>query len=82
MKFKNPIIAIWKSEAHRGLKLIAYSLLMVFATAAPLVLYTIVSPPGSQSMALSLFFASGALVAHVGFIVGLCLLLWDYYFKK
>lgn len=82
MKVKNPITAIWYSDASRGLKIIAYSLVLVFASAAPFMGYVLLGPEDSNPVNLGLLFAVGALIAHVGFFVGLMLLIWDHYLKK
>lgn len=82
MKLKNPITAIWVSEASLGLKLIAYSLVVVFATSLPLIAYVIFGPSDGNPVGLGLLFAGGAMVAHVGFFVGLLMLIWDHYFRK
>lgn len=82
MRLKNPVTAIWRSQSSRGLKIIAYSLLLVFVTALPFMAYVTFGPSDSNPMALGLVFAVGALVAHLGFFVGLVLLIWDHYIKK
>ncbi|ROQ20082.1 hypothetical protein EDC38_0676 [Marinimicrobium koreense] len=82
MKIKNPITAIWRSDASRGLKIIAYSLLLVFVTSLPLIAYVIFGPSDGNPIGLGLLFAGGAMVAHVGFFVGLLMLIWDHYFRK
>ncbi len=81
MELKNPITAIWRSKSSRGLKIIAYSLLLLFVTALPFMGYVTFGPSDSNPMALSLIFAGGAMFAHVGFFVGLLLLIWDHYKK-
>ena len=81
-KFKNPLTAIARSEASRGLKLIAYSLLLVFVTSLPFMLYIFLGPDESNPVLLSWVFAVGALLAHVGFLVGLLMLIWDSYFRR
>ncbi|WP_036189379.1 hypothetical protein [Marinimicrobium agarilyticum] len=82
MKLKNPIAAIWASDASRGLKIIAYSLVVVFATSLPFIAYVAFGPEGGNPVGLGLLFACGAMVAHVGFFVGLSMLIWDHYFRK
>lgn len=81
-KFKNPITAIARSEASRGLKLIAYSLLLVFATSLPFMLYVLLGPADANPVVLGMVFAGGALLAHLGFLVGLLMLIWDHYFRR
>jgi len=78
-KVKNPITAIARSEASRGLKLIAYSLLLVFATSLPFMLTVIFGPEDANPVFLGKVFAGGAVLAHIGFLVGLLMLIWDSY---
>ncbi|MGD8177126.1 hypothetical protein [Marinimicrobium sp. ARAG 43.8] len=82
MKLKNPVTAIWRSEASRGLKVIAYSLLLLFATSLPFIGYMMFGPEGGNPVALSWLFAGGAMLAHVGFFVGLLLLIVDHYLRR
>lgn len=82
MKLVNPFVAIWRSDASRGLKVIAYSLLLVFVTSLPFIAYVIFGPSGGNPVRLGLLFAGGAMIAHVGFFVGLLMLIWDHYFRK
>jgi len=81
-KLKNPLTAIARSQASRGLKLIAYSLLLVFATSLPFMLYMLLGPADVNPVFLGFVFAGGALLAHLGFLVGLLLLMWDHYFRR
>ena len=81
-RLKNPLTAIARSEASRGLKLIAYSLLLVFVTSLPFMLYMFLAPDESNPVFLVWVFAVGALLAHVGFFVGLLMLIWDSYFSQ
>lgn len=75
--FKNPVAAIMRSNALPGLKIIALSLLLLFATALPYMLYVLVAPEGTYLQALGVVFGIGALAAHMGFIVGLLWLIWN-----
>lgn len=79
LKLKNPITAIARSEASRGLKLIAYSLLLVFVTSLPFMLTVILGPEDANPVFLGKVFAGGAVLAHIGFLVGLLMLIWDSY---
>jgi len=81
-KLKNPITAIARSEASRGLKLIAYSLVLVFATSLPFMLAVLLGPEDANPVFLGMVFAGGALLAHLGFLVGLLMLIWDHYFRR
>lgn len=79
---KNPVTAILRSNSPRGIKIIALSLLLVLVCAAPLMLYVFLGPEDGNPVGLGLLFAGGALVAHIGFTVGLVLLIWDVFIKK
>lgn len=79
---KNPITYILRSEASRGIKIIALSLLLVLVTAAPLMLYTFFGPDDGNPLVLSFLFAGGALMGHLGFAVGLILCIRDMFFDK
>jgi hypothetical protein len=79
---KNPITYILRSNSPRGIKIIALSLLLVLACAAPIMLYVFFGPEDGNPVGLGLLFAGGALIAHVGFTVGLLLLIWDVFIKK
>jgi hypothetical protein len=79
---KNPITAILQSQSPRGVKVIALSLMLVLVCAAPIMLHGIFGAADSNPMVLSWLFAIGAIVAHIGFLVGILLLIWDIYFAK
>lgn len=79
---KNPIKAILHSRTAPGIKIIALSLLLLFVSALPYMVHAMLGPEGSESMLLVLLFAAGALVAHVGFVVGLAWLIWESFVKK
>jgi len=74
---KNPVTAFLKSNASRGIKIIALSLGVILLSVLPLMLHMLFSAEGATSMPLTILFAVGALVGHIGFIVGLLLLLRD-----
>lgn len=78
----NPVTKILQSNSQRGIKVIALSLLLVFVSAAPIMLYILLGPADGNPIGLGLLFAVGALVAHVGFVVGILLLLWDNFISK
>ena len=78
----NPVTRIVYSEAHKGLKIIGLSLVLVLVSAAPVFIAMLVNPAVSPPHGLSLLFAIGALVAHAGFIVGLLWLLRDHFFRR
>lgn len=78
----NPVTKILQSNSQRGIKVIALSLLLVVVSAAPIMLYILLGPADGNPIGLGLLFAVGALVAHVGFVVGILLLLWDNFISK
>lgn len=78
----NPVTKILQSNSQRGIKVIALSLLLVFVSAAPIMLYILLGPADGNPIGLGLLFAVGALVAHVGFVLGILLLLWDNFISK
>lgn len=79
---KNPITAILRSKASLGIKWIAFSLMVVLVSAMPSMLYALFGPGDGSSMTLTLIFAVGALLGHIGFLVGLLLLLRNAFFNK
>lgn len=79
---KNPIRLILGSQSPRAVKIIALSLLLVLVCAAPIMLYGIFGPENGNPVALGWLFAVGAVVAHIGFLIGMLLLIWDLYFAK
>lgn len=79
---KNPITAILRSKASTGIKWIAFSLIVVLVSAMPSMLYALFGPGDGSSMTLTLIFAVGALLGHIGFLIGLLLLLRDAFFNK
>lgn len=79
---KNPITAIINSNASVGFKWIAFGLLVLLLSAMPLMLYSVFASTGSGSMILTIIFAVGALIGHLGFLIGLLLLLRDVFLKR
>lgn len=73
----NPITKILRSTSQRGIKVIALSLLLVFVSAAPIMLYIVFGPEDGNPVGLGLLFAAGAFIGHIGFVIGILLLLWD-----
>jgi hypothetical protein len=73
----NPITKILRSNSQRGIKVIALSLLLVLVSAAPIMLYVVFGPADGNPVGLGLLFAAGALIGHIGFVIGILLLLWD-----
>ena len=78
----NPIRTILQSSSLRGIKMIALSLMLVLACATPIMIYSLVGPADGNPVLFSWLFAIGALLAHVGFLVGIILIIWDIYFAK
>ncbi len=78
----NPVTRILRSKAPRGLKIIALSLVLLFATALPVMAYIVFGPEDGNPVWLGRLFAVGALIAHFGFIGGLLLLMKDTYFGR
>lgn len=78
----NPIRYILRSDSPRGIKVIALSLLVVLVSAAPIMLYILFGPADGNPIGLGFLFAAGALVGHVGFILGMLLLIWDNWLNK
>lgn len=78
----NPIRTVMRSSSLRGVKIIALSLMLVLLCAMPIMLYSIFGPDDGGPMVLGWVFAIGALIAHVGFLVGILLIIWDMYFVK
>ncbi|WP_323814489.1 hypothetical protein [Cellvibrio sp. NN19] len=78
----NPIRTVMRSSSPRGVKVIALSLMLVFACAAPIMLYSLFGPADGNPILLSWLFAIGAVLAHLGFLIGILLIIWDLYFAK
>jgi hypothetical protein len=78
----NPIRSVLRSQSPRGVKLIALSLMLVISSALPFMVYSLFGDVNQTPGFLSWIFALGALVAHLGFFIGVLLLIWDMYFAK
>ncbi len=78
----NPVSRILRSQSPLGVKVIALSLLLVLVSAAPIMLYIAFGPQEGNPLALSWLFAGGAVIGHLGFLLGILLLVWDIWFKK
>ena len=78
----NPIRAVLISKSLRGIKIIALSLMLVLVCAAPFMLYSVFGPADGNPVALSWLFVIGAMLAQIGFFVGMVLIIWDIYFVK
>jgi hypothetical protein len=78
----NPVRAIINSNSLRGVKIIALSLMLVLLCAAPIMLYSLLGPDDGGPIVLGWLFAAGAIIAHLGFLIGILLIIWDLYFTK
>mgnify|MGYP001627665987 CR=1 FL=1 len=78
----NPIRAVMRSSSLRGIKLIALSLMLVLVSAAPIMLYSLVNPEDGGPLWMGWLFAAGAVFAHIGFLIGILLVIWDLHFAK
>ncbi len=78
----NPIRTVMRSSSPRGIKIIALSLMLVLMCAAPIMLYSLFGPADGNPILLSWLFAIGAVLAHLGFLIGILLIIWDLYFAK
>ena len=78
----NPIRTVMRSSSPRGIKIIALSLMLVLICAAPIMLYSLFGPADGNPILLSWLFAIGAVLAHLGFLIGILLIIWDLYFAK
>ena len=78
----NPIRTVMRSSSPRGIKIIALSLMLVLMCAAPIMLYSLFGSADGNPMMLSWLFAIGAVLAHLGSLIGILLIIWDLYFAK
>ncbi|HEY7886566.1 MAG TPA: hypothetical protein VIC08_16575 [Cellvibrionaceae bacterium] len=78
---RNPVTRIIYSRAPVGLKLVALSLVLVFISAAPVFIFWLINPAADLPWAAAWFFALGTGLAHIGFVVGLVLLIVAVYRK-
>ncbi|WP_339615288.1 hypothetical protein [uncultured Gilvimarinus sp.] len=79
---RNPITRVVYARADRGLKIIALSLMLVLATALPYAAAVTLGWLTNARTELAWLFALGAAVAHVGFVVGLWLLIYDRLWRR
>lgn len=78
----NPVTRVVYARADRGLKIIALSLILVFISALPYALAVLFGWAVSARVELAWLFAIGAALAHVGFVVGLSLLIYDRLWRR
>ncbi|HTF95257.1 MAG TPA: hypothetical protein VL995_03915 [Cellvibrio sp.] len=78
----NPIRAVIQSSSPRGIKIIALSLMLVIVSALPIMLISYFGRADANPVISSWLFAIGAIIGHIGFFVGVVLLIWDTYFAK
>ncbi|UTF60476.1 hypothetical protein [Gilvimarinus sp. DA14] len=77
----NPITRIVYAKAEKEIKLIALSLVLVLVCALPLMLNNLFQLVEPTPKFLVYLFAGGALLAHVGFLVGLSAMICKNYFR-
>ncbi|WP_020209732.1 hypothetical protein [Gilvimarinus chinensis] len=77
----NPVTRIVYARAEKEIKLIALSLLLVLLSALPLVINNVFGLVQPTPKFLVYLFAGGALLAHVGFLVGLSAMICKNYFR-
>lgn len=73
---------VLQSKSLRGIKIIALSLMLVLISAAPVMLYSLFGPNDGGPVLLGWLFAMGAVLAHLGFLIGILLVIWDLHFAK
>ncbi len=78
----NPVRTVLRSNSPRGIKIIALSLMLVVVCALPIMFFTYFGGENSDPVVSSWIFAIGAMLAHIGFFIGVVLLIWDTYFVK
>lgn len=78
----NPVRTIIRSSSPRGIKIIALSLMLVILSALPYMLVSYFSAENANPILSSWIFAIGAMIGHIGFFIGVVLLIWDTYFRK
>jgi hypothetical protein len=78
----NPVRTVWHSNSPRGIKIIALSLMLVLVCALPIMLFTYLGGENSNPVVSSWIFAIGAMLGHIGFFIGVILLIWETYFAK
>lgn len=78
----NPITRVIYARADRGLKIIALSLMLVLVSALPYALSVAFNWGVSNQPELAWLFAIGAALAHVGFVIGLSLLIFDRLWRR
>lgn len=78
----NPIRTVIHSSSPRGIKIIALSLMLVILSALPYMLISHFGGEDANPIVASWIFAAGAMLGHIGFFIGVVLLIWDMYVKK
>lgn len=78
----NPVRTIIRSSSPRGIKIIALSLMLVILSALPYMLVSYFSAENANPILSGWIFAIGAMIGHIGFFIGVVLLIWDTYFRK
>jgi hypothetical protein len=78
----NPVRTIIRSSSPRGIKIISLSLMLVILSALPYMLISYFSAENANPIVSSWLFAIGAMIGHIGFFIGVVVLIWDTYFRK
>jgi len=78
----NPVRTVICSSSPRGVKIIALSLMLVILSALPYMVISYFGNEQANPIVASWIFAIGAMLGHIGFFIGVILLIWDIYFRK
>lgn len=70
------------ANALPGVKVIAVSLAVVILTSLPYMVVSVFGDQDKEYLITTWVFIVGAMVAHLGFFVGLLWLIWDLYIVK
>lgn len=76
---KNPVTRVAYASAAWELKLIAFSLIGLFVSSLPLLFFRIFCADEVAPDGIYYCFSIGAVLAHVGFIIGLSVLVVKHY---
>lgn len=75
----NPVTRVAYARAAWELKLIAFSLMVLIASSMPLLFFRILRAAETAPDGVYYCFSIGALLAHVGFVIGLSVLVVKHY---
>lgn len=76
------ISRFFAGAALPGVKVIAVSLAIVISTALPYMLVSVFGDETKTYLFVTWMFIVGALIAHLGFFVGILWVIWDLYIVK